>query len=173
MINSQAKEYASVLYELSYDKKQIGSIFESLTEVLENREIYNFFNHPMIDKEDKKRILKESLKLEDGELLYFLYVLVDNKKISLVKDIYEAYQSICDEKANIMRFTVCSPKKLNALKEEQIINALKKTYNKHIYINVEVDDKLIGGIVIQQNNQIIDDSILNKINDLKQVLLND
>ena len=45
MINSQAKEYASVLYELSYDKKQIGSIFESLTEVLENREIYNFFNH--------------------------------------------------------------------------------------------------------------------------------
>lgn len=173
MINSQAKEYASVLFELSCDKKHVGSVFESLNEVLLDKEIYNFFTHPMINKEEKKRILKESLKLEDGELLYFLYVLIDNKKLTLLNDIYEAYQFICDEKANIMRFTVCSPKKLNALKEEKIINVLKKIYNKHIYLNVEVDDKLIGGIVIKHNNEIIDDSILNKINDLKQMLLND
>ena len=56
MINSQAREYATVLYELGLDKKQVVLIFDSLSKVLENKEISGFFNHPIINKDEKKKI---------------------------------------------------------------------------------------------------------------------
>ena len=173
MINSQAKEYATVLFELGLDRKQVVSIFDSLSKVFENKEIENFFNHPVVNKEEKKKILKNSLKLEDGDLLYFIYVLVDNNRLKDINNIYEAYKAICDEKANIMRLSVTSSSELTAAYKMQIQNVLQNTYKKSIVLDFIIDDKLIGGIVVKHDNEIIDDSILNKINSLKQILLND
>ena len=195
MINSQIKEYATVLLELDFDREQVVMIFDSLSKVLDNKEIYNFFDHPIINKDEKKSILKESLQLENSDLLYFLYVLVDNNKLIYIKDILEAYKSICDEKDNVMRFEVISTLALNENSKQNIKSILEDSYKKKINIEFTTDDKLIGGIVIKHNNEIIDDSNITlnskaaiksvnldgeqinvgaiEINNLKQILLND
>lgn len=173
MINSQIKEYATVLLELDFDREQVVMIFDSLSKVLDNKEIYNFFDHPIINKDEKKSILKESLQLENSELLYFLYVLVDNNKLIYIKDILEAYKSICDEKDNVMRFEVISTLALNENSKQNIKSILEDSYKKKINIEFTTDDKLIGGIVVKHDNEIIDNSVLNKIVSLKQILLSD
>ena len=40
MINSQIKEYATVLLELDFDREQVVMIFDSLSKVLDNKELY-------------------------------------------------------------------------------------------------------------------------------------
>ena len=47
------------------------------------------------------------------------------------------------------------------------------TYKKNVVIKYNIDNKLIGGIVVKHNNEVIDGSIFNQINNLKQILLND
>ena len=157
MINSQAREYATVLYELGLDKKQVVLIFDSLSKVLENKEISGFFNHPIINKDEKKKILKDSLKLEDSELLYFLYVLIDNNRLKDIKN----------------RFDVYSSNELDESLKEEIKKVLENNYKKNVVIKYNIDNKLIGGIVVKHNNEVIDGSIFNHINNLKQILLND
>lgn len=173
MINSQAREYATVLYELGLDKKQVVLIFDSLSKVLENKEISGFFNHPIINKDEKKKILKDSLKLEDSELLYFLYVLIDNNRLKDIKNIYEAYLTICDDNEGILRFDVYSSNELDESLKEEIKKVLENNYKKNVVIKYNIDNKLIGGIVVKHNNEVIDGSIFNHINNLKQILLND
>ena len=63
MINSQIKEYATVLLELDFDREQVVMIFDSLSKVLDNKEIYNFFDHPIINKDEKKNIINQKLQL--------------------------------------------------------------------------------------------------------------
>ena len=170
MNSSQALEYANVLHDLAIDSEQVLNTLESLKCVLEDKEIVNFFNHPKISSDEKKRILKQSLQLNDGDLLYFIYVLVDNNKLLFVEDIISAYNEIKDEKLGIMRFTVYSSKALDESIKDEIKKALYNTYYKNIVLKCEIDDKIIGGIVIKHNNSIIDNSILNKLNNIKKVL---
>ena len=170
MSSSQALEYANVLHDLAIDSGQVLDTLESLKCVLDDKEIFNFFNHPKISSEEKKRILKQSLKIQDCDLLYFLYVLVDNDKLFMINDILDAYHEINDKKLGIMRFTVYSSRVLDDKVKEEIKKALYNTYYKNIILKCEIDEKIIGGIVIKHNNSIIDDSILNKLNDIKKVL---
>ena len=69
-----------------------------------------------------------------------------------------------------MRFTVYSSKALDESIKDEIKKALYNTYYKNIVLKCEIDDKIIGGIVIKHNNSIIDNSILNKLNNIKKVL---
>ena len=72
-----------------------------------------------------------------------------------------------------MRFEVISTLALNENSKQNIKSILEDSYKKKINIEFTTDDKLIGGIVVKHDNEIIDNSVLNKIVSLKQILLSD
>lgn len=69
-----------------------------------------------------------------------------------------------------MRFTVYSSSELDDSSKNDIKQALKNTYFKNVILECKIDEKIIGGIVIKHDNNIIDNSILNKLNNIKKVL---
>lgn len=171
MINSVAREYAKVLFDMNLDYEYVATNIKNVIEIFKDEEINKFFKHPKVDLSEKKKILEESIKLEKKELLYFFFVLLDNKRIDLLEDIYSSYSEMVDEKLNIGRFIVYTSFKLS----DEYLNKLKlllmKEYNKKVIIDIKLDENLIGGIVIKYKNTIINDSIIEKLDDLKKKIL--
>ncbi|MEY4655008.1 MAG: F0F1 ATP synthase subunit delta [Rhodoluna sp.] len=54
---------------------------------------------------------------------------------------------------------------------EQLTQDLAKSYGESIKLNVEVDPSIIGGIVVEVAGEIIDGSVANRLNNLKQQLV--
>lgn len=172
MINSVSKEYAKVLFDLNLDYEYVVSNVRNVIEIFKDEEINSFFNHPKIVLDEKKKILEESLKLDNKELLYFFFVLLDNKRMNILEDIFDSYNEMMDDKLNIGRFTLYSSYELSTEFLNKVKILLCKEYNKKIILDVKLDENLIGGIIIKYKNTIINDSIISKLDDLKNIILN-
>jgi len=75
-------------------------------------------------------------------------------------------------KTKFVFVTIKSAKPLDEATQLKFENALKDKYQQNIYLTVEVNPQLIGGMVVIAPNEIIKGSLINRINNLTQCLKN-
>ena len=92
-----AHKYAKALFDMASTRNSILKIAGEVKQLLEGltEEILSFLYHPRISQKEKKYILSNALsKLNfSQELNAFLYVLINNKRVNLLKHIYMQYIS--------------------------------------------------------------------------------
>ncbi len=175
MISTVGLQYAKAIYDLANEKKLEDLYFENLkliNNLVNNDEnVLKIFSHPSINKEEKKSILKNILeqRVED-EFLHFLYVLIDNDRFVDLNDIVDSYQFYLNEKNKECNATVFTKYNLNEEEKTQIKNKLQLHFNKKINLTVTIDENMIGGIIINIDGKVIDGSIFNQMQDLKNEL---
>lgn len=168
MINEVSIQYAKSLYDLSQDlEKDLNDlkVLESCIE--ESTELKKVLMHPSISKEEKKEIFKNLLENKvNNYFLYFIYVLVDNDRILEIKDIYDTFKKLVDDKKQKVTAYVTTKNYLSADIKNELIIYLSKKYQKDIVLVESISDELIGGIKVVVENEVIDytfDSILKNI----------
>lgn len=150
-----AAGYAAALAELSQannDLEKINKDVEGLGELLNNNELYDFLVSPVIDGDKKKSILKtlaEDAKFSDVTLS-FLNLLVDKKRIELIKDVIKEFEAIYNELTDTQVATVMSAVKIE---KPQLALIAKKIQSlcgaKNVRIKNVVDPSLIAGFIVQ------------------------
>jgi len=147
--------YASALAELSQsnnDLEKINKDVEGLGDLLKNNELYEFLVSPVIDGDKKKTILKtlaEDAKFSDVTL-NFVNLLVDKKRIELIKDVIKEFESIYNELTDTQVANVISAVKIE---KPQLALIAKKIQSlcgaKNVRIKNVVDPSLIAGFIVQ------------------------
>ncbi|NDH31444.1 MAG: ATP synthase F1 subunit delta, partial [Betaproteobacteria bacterium] len=59
---------------------------------------------------------------------------------------------------------------LDALQQQSLMDVLRAKYGKQVKLSVEVDESLIGGVVIQIGDEVMDASIRGKVSQLADAL---
>ena len=72
-----------------------------------------------------------------------------------------------------MRVQVTSAHHLTTANTDRLKAALNKILGKTILIDTEVDESLIGGIMLRIGDQVADDSIRNRLEILKRTIENE
>jgi len=107
-----------------------------------------------------KSILDCSLFIKDKNLL--------NKKKEILSDLEE----IINKENGILKIKVSSKKELKTKTEKEIESYIKKKYKaKEVIIDKKINDKLLGGIKIEVGNDIIDTTLLKRVNQLQNYLI--
>ena len=70
-------------------------------------------------------------------------------------------------KHNIIEVSVESVKSLSSAQEKKLLTTLEKKLNKKVVVNHVLNPELLGGLRIQYNSNMIDDSIMGKLNRLE------
>ena len=169
-MSAVSEQYAVALFELAIQDKQETTIlqaFDTLIEALDD-ESKAFFNHPRIRKEEKKAVLKAS-KLPPL-FWHFLCVLIDYNRFDLIDVMRENYQKIAEKHEGIMRLHVFSGKALNDTRIEQLKQAYENKYQRKIMIENHVDASILGGLRIEYNGLVLDDTVYTELNRLKTAL---
>lgn len=100
----------------------------------------------------------------------FLVQLADNKRLTLLPEIYQLFEQWLLEHQQRVDVVVESAFELTTEQIRKIADAMKKRLGKEVSIIPEVNADLIGGVKIQAGDLVIDDSIKARLNRLADSL---
>ncbi|MDD2492965.1 MAG: ATP synthase F1 subunit delta [Bacilli bacterium] len=169
MISAVAMQYALALDSLKLNYDEVLDDLSLVKTALSNKMTSDFFTHPLISDEEKKNVIRKTFEHFHQQILNFIFVLIDNERMAMIEDIIDSYIFINDEKNNIMRVDILVSTSLSKEKEEQLIQILAQRFGKKIKANIDIDTKIIGGLIIKYNGQILDDSVIGKLKSLKEI----
>lgn len=168
-----AKRYAEALMELSCGTLSYDKIYEDLNFVLntisQNWDLADFLNSPPVSKADKKDVLDKIFKGKIEEpVLSFLFLLNENSRLSILRDIFSAFKNFVDEEKNILNADIISAVELNEVQKQNLVSKLQNKTGKAINPEYKLDNTIMGGFIIKINDTVIDLSLKNRIENLKK-----
>jgi F-type H+-transporting ATPase subunit delta len=173
---SLAGRYASALFGLARDERQIDAVSRSLdalaSALVDSREFGDLIASPLIGRKDAARAfaaLSPELGL-DPITAKFLGVLARNGRKRELRKIIRAYRRIAAAHRGEISADVVSA---HPLKDDQIdaLKArLKGRAGRDVTIDLSVDPHILGGIVIKLGSEMIDASIRTKLNRLASAM---
>ena len=176
-ISSIAKNYANALIKLAEDNvvsyDEILKNLETIKEICENSEdLCRIFNNPAISNEIKYSII-DSVFIKDinPKLINFTKILVEKGIFNEIAGITKAYNNELDKINKIQRVIVTSAIPLDEDTKQRITEKLQIREQKNIIADWQIDEDIIGGLVVQIDDNVIDSSLKNKIENLSKNII--
>ena len=162
-----AFQYAEALFTLALENKQIDDVLDAYKAFLnaQDEDIYKFLNHPKVSKKNKKEVIGNAIT--NGLFKNFVFVLIDNSRIDHLDDCFEELKKIVDNQNRIMNVFVYSMKPLKKEELDKLRLNLKKKHNRIIKLENIVDKSIVGGLRIEYDGNVLDDTINNFLGSLK------
>jgi len=162
------RRYALALYKIAKEKGKTEEYLNELVNINEGiekcSEIEVILEHPKISTREKKELFSKIWKGKiEEDLLNFLIVLIEKKRIKFLKEKIEQYRIILLEDNNIEEVKICSSLELSEEQEKRLISVLEKKMGKTILLRKKIDKKLIGGCTLLYGDKFIDYSLYSRI----------
>ncbi|KJR47028.1 ATP synthase delta chain [Desulfosporosinus sp. I2] len=172
MINgSLARRYSQALFEIASETSldSIDSDLRELTKLVEeNAEVKGVLLHPHISLSVKKSIMEKLLGEDFGDVTRrFFYLLIDRKRESLLPLIQHEFTRLADEARQVVEAKVASAIELSASQLGDLKNAIKRMTGKDVRIISEVRAELIGGVLVQVGDRVMDGTIAHALNRMR------
>jgi F-type H+-transporting ATPase subunit delta len=118
----------------------------------------------------RRRVLESLIvKLKFSKTMEsFLILLFEKGRFGFLEHINDFYQKLADELKGVSRATVTSASRLSADVVERIRAALSKRTGKDIILDVKQDPRLIGGVVTQIGDLVLDGSIRTQLLNMRE-----
>ncbi len=167
--------YAQALFDAAVESNMLVAVYEDFTGITSafRNEIafYELFRTPKIDKLEKKQIVDSVFGGQVcQEMLNFLKVLIDKRRTFNILGIFDAFEVLYQSHFKIQKATV---KTVTPMTEAQVIQLSQKleamTGSKVEVVNV-IDPTIMGGMLVQIGDQVLDGSLKRKLEGLKDSL---
>jgi F-type H+-transporting ATPase subunit delta len=174
--NQIGKRYAEALSGNISDtgvlEKALGNLRAFDEAMKTEKELARFFEHPSIATEKKKNVVQEicSRLAVESEVSKMMVLLNERGKVLYLGKIVEYFEQVVDRRSNRIRVYVTSAHPLTQDNTDRLTAALNKILGKTILIDTEVDESLIGGIMLRIGDQVTDDTIRNRLEILKRTI---
>lgn len=178
MINlSLARRYAKALLSIGKEDGQYkvyGEELNSFAYLLEREaELKNAIINRIYPREDRKKVLNEVLNLVQFSPIVrnFLNLLFDKQRLDGILEINRVYQQLVDQLENISRAKVTTAVPLDEGIIARIREALEKITGNTVILDVVQDPAIIGGIIAQVGDLVLDGSVRTQLQSLKETLI--
>ncbi len=122
------------------------------------------FNSPRIDNEEKIRVIDRLFGNDfDPVLVRFLKVMADRGRLGHVAAVRKAAETIYDEKRGHVLATVRTAVALDDGLRQQISEKLGQALKREVRLKEEVDQNLIGGMIVRVGDTVFDNSVSNRL----------
>ena len=172
-----SRTYGEALFELATEEHKEDLFLEeaeSLKQILcENPELMKVMKHPKIAREEKVRTLKEIFggRISE-EMMGFLALMIEKDRIGSVEETLTYFIDKMKEYKGIGIAYVQTAVSLTEEQKKQVEARLLETTNyKKMEMHFEVQESLIGGMVIRIGDRVVDSSIRSKMEDLERSLM--
>jgi F-type H+-transporting ATPase subunit delta len=173
---SLAGRYASALFDLARDERQIDSVGRSLealgSALVDSKDFAELVASPLVSREEAGKAfaaLAPELGL-DPITTNFLGVLAKNGRKSELRAVIRAFRRLAAEHRGEVTADVVTARPLNDDQVAALKAQLRGFAGGDVNIEAQVDPSLLGGIVVKLGSQMIDSSIRTKLNRLASAM---
>lgn len=170
------RRYALALYEVAEKKGKVDEYINDLEEICEliegNDEFHEVIRHPQINTRKKKELFSNIFKDKiDQELLSFILILIEKNRILYLREKLDQMQKIDLERKNTIRGIIKTAIPLLPEEYDKLKGIFETKYNKNIIFDSYVEKSILGGVYVKIGNDVIDDTIKSKIDEMKDLML--
>lgn len=174
-MNQIAQTYAEALFSLGLEDKKLTKLQDegkALSEIIhDNEDFLLLLDSRFMSREERQDIASKILKDFDEDIVNFVKVLIANNRTNYIKDVLEAFNSLCNEYKGVKEGLIYSAFPL----DKEIINKIKNKISQIEGMDVElisrIDPSLIGGVKVVINSHVYDGSIKNQLEKMQIDLL--
>ena len=173
---SLAGRYASALFDLAREQKQIDSVGRSLDALnqalADSKDLSELVDSPLVSRDEASRAfsaIAPQLSL-DPITANFLGVLARNGRKNQLRPVIRAFRRLSAEHRGETTADVVTARPLNDDQLAQLKTQLRARAGREVTIDAQVDPNILGGIVVKLGSQMIDASIRTKLNRLAQAM---
>lgn len=165
--------YASSLLDFADQKNILDSVssdIELVSSVLnENPRLNRILESPVIKPVLKSSILKEVFeKRVTQETIDFLMFVIDKKREDILVSILEKFKELRDVKLGFVNVEVTAAAEFTDSQKNELQNKLEKMLKKKVRMKFEIDEKILGGFIIQAGDTIYNASIKHQLDLLRK-----
>jgi ATP synthase F1 delta subunit len=167
-----ARVYAEALFEVARDKGKLDAIHEHLGQIAdaiaETRDLQVFLFSPYFSSAEKRAGIGRVVSGADPELVNFLELLAEKHRMPAIFRIRGRFDEMWAKAERRLEVKLTSAVDLPADLVDQVGKQIEKQTGQTIELETDVDENVLGGIVLQVGNMVLDASVRNKLERLRK-----
>jgi ATP synthase F1 delta subunit len=171
-METASRVYAEALFDIAKEKGKLDSIRDELAQfadaVAEDRELQVFFFSPYFSSAEKTDGAKRAIRDADPEFVNFLELLIEKHRVPEVFRIRRHFDQLWKQENKRIDVTVTSAIELDDSVVAKIGEEIERQTGRKVELVSRVDEGILGGIVLQVGNMVLDASIRSRLEKLRK-----
>jgi F-type H+-transporting ATPase subunit delta len=167
-----ARVYAEALFEVAREKGKLDAIGTDLAQFADaveaNRDLQVFLFSPHFASAEKVEGLKRAIGGADAELVNFLELLIEKGRTTELFRIRREFEALWKRENKRIDVTVTSAVELDPAVVAKVGEEIERQTGQSVDLASRVDDEILGGIVLQVGNMVLDASIRSRLEKLRK-----
>lgn len=167
------QRYAQAIFELAEQHEQLEPWDQELrlaADVLGDEEFGLFLRHAEVPLERKISAIDEVLSEAHPMVRNLVALLVSRGGVDAMRDVQEAYTQLLDEHLGRQRVEVTAAVELEPAELDRITDLVGRMVGKEVVVTASVDESILGGLIIQIGDQLLDGSASSALERLRQTV---
>jgi F-type H+-transporting ATPase subunit delta len=171
-----ARNYAETLFALASKAEDLrgwGKLISDVAAAMDqDATLRLFLESPRISGAEKIRVLGQAFQDRMPRLMVrFLQILVTHRRQMLIPEIAREYQDIVDEAEGRMHARVTLARESSDAEVQAIGAQLSRVFGKEVIPHVAIDPSIIGGVVVNVGDTVLDGSVRKRLGTLRRRML--
>jgi F-type H+-transporting ATPase subunit delta len=169
----RALRFAEAAFAVARDSNELDawlSTLEQASVIFENQAAATFLSSPVEPAERKLAVLAELLPGVSPEIRNFFGILAHRDRLELLPQIATTFSRLLNEYRNVVVADVTTAVPLDERQKAVIATRLGRRLGKTVTLETHVDPAILGGVVAQVGDDVIDGSVRGRIERLRRTL---
>ncbi|MGH8007992.1 MAG: ATP synthase F1 subunit delta [Candidatus Binatia bacterium] len=171
-----ARRYAKALLGLATEQgmqERVGTELSQVASVLADPTLAQVLALPTLPLKTRKEIVEQLVKTLSLEPLLsnFFRVLAENDRLGALGEVERAYQHLLERALGRVRATVRSAAPLSEEELKEVVDAFSHLTHMTVIPTVELNQELLGGVVIEIEGRVYDASLKTQLQRLGEALV--
>lgn len=178
---ASARPYVKAIFTLAKEQNKLNEwndILDLLSVLAKDASVINLLKNPRVEYAKQwdflasvsTQLLQNNQLSVTPEVMQLLQLLLMKRKIELLPTIANLYKKSLAKFEGIFPAKVVSALPLNVSMQNALKNSLQEKYGFKVTLEFKVDPQIIGGVIINVNDQVIDGSVLGQMQRLQQYI---
>jgi ATP synthase F1 delta subunit len=167
-----AEVYSRSLFDVAKEQGDLDRIHDELGEfsdaLADNHDLQVFFFSPYFSSQEKKDGLQKLIQDADENLVRFLELLAERHRMPVLFRIRRAFDDLWRKENKRLPVTVTSAIDLDQEMVDDIGKKIEEQTGQRIELSSKVDPDVLGGLVLQVGNMVLDASVRNRLEKLRK-----
>lgn len=167
-----ARVYADALFKAAENRDKLERIHEQLGEfadaVAGERDLQMFLFSPYFSSAEKRDGIARAVSGAEPELVNFLELLAEKHRMPAIFRIRKRFDDLWAEAHRRLEVTLTSAVALDPGVVERVGAEVERQTDRTIDLTSEIDEDILGGLVLRVGNMVLDASLRSKLERLRK-----
>ena len=167
-----ARVYGDALFDVAKEEDKIDEIRSELGEFAdaldEDRDLQVFFFSPYFSSQEKREGIEKAIDGASDEFSNFLSLLAEKHRMPAIFRIRTYFDELWAEENKRLEVRITSAVPLSDAVVKRVGDEIENQTERKIDLEANVDEEILGGLVLRVGNMVLDASLREKLNRLRK-----